>query len=426
MSETLKIDRIGHMGDGLAESDGRTIAVRFAAPGDLIEPDGEGGWRLSEYGANRAEPPCRHFEVCGGCSLQHVSQGAYLAAKRDWVVEGLARQGLTGIDVREVLPVGAGARRRAAFSVKWEGARAALGFHEARGARVVPVEMCPVLNPALVGVLPALGELSARFVRRGDDARVLLALLDNGIDVAFESSDAGPRAPVDHAVTEELRRLRIIRLAWNGEVLSETERPVLTFSGRSVMPPPGAFFQATAEAEVALSLGVVTHLAEAHRIADLYAGLGTFTFALAQAGHSEISAFEGDEGAVRSLTNVARTGEGSGVTGQVRDLARRPLTMKELDRFDGAVLNPPRGGAETQAANLAQSSVSRVAYVSCNPATFARDARRLVDGGLALDFVQPVDQFLWSAQLELVAGFSRAPQKKKRPFHPRRKRSSVS
>lgn len=396
------IERIGHLGDGIALTPAGQAHVPLTAPGDRVAREG-GAWKLIAEGPHRSAPPCRHFGVCGGCSLQHVAGDAYRAAKREWVIAALARQGLKP-RVAPLVPVPPASRRRASFAMSLKREGAAIGFQERRTRNIVGVPGCQVLRPRILDALPAIAEFAATRLRAKAPASAVVTETETGLDVAI----SGQAAPA--ATAGEIARAReagIARLTWNGEALLQLAAPRMTLSGVAVEVPPGAFVQATAEAEAVLVAAVEEALAGSRRVADFYAGLGPFTFALSR--RAQVSAFEGDAAAIASLEKAARGATGlRPIAAERRDLARRPVLEKELAGFDAAVLDPPRGGAEAQARRLARSKVARIAYVSCDPASFARDARILVEGGYTLRSVAPVDQFLWSHHVELVGVFARA------------------
>jgi 23S rRNA (uracil1939-C5)-methyltransferase len=402
----LDIERVGARGDGIGESEGKPVFVAFAAPGDRVrvrlgERRGDGiAAELVEVvvaGAARATPACRHFGACGGCAFQHLAPAAYAEAKRRLVVDALARHGLGGVVVAPLRVLPAGTRRRTRFAVR----RRRVGFQARASHEVVALSECAVLAPEIVRLLPRLAAL------RGN-AGYTVTLADSGLDVVAERE-----TPPDLAALETLgvfaAAADLARLSWRQEgepVPVAQRRPVrVTFGGVAVDLPADAFLQATQEAEAALTGLVLAGTAGAARVADLFAGIGTFSFPLA--AHARVDAVEGAAAALGALrTAAARAGLRRLATEQ-RDLARRPLEPAELAPYDAVVFDPPRAGAAAQAAMLARSRVARVVAVSCNPATFARDAATLVGGGYRLGEVTPVDQFVWSAHVELVAVFTR-------------------
>ena len=347
---------------------------------------------------------CRHFGVCGGCTAQDLTQPDYLAWKRSLVVDALAQHALdTGV-VAELVSVAPGTRRIARF-----GARdGVVGFTERASHTLVDVLECKVLRPELVAVLAVLRELAPKGV-----ADIPVVLGETGLDVVLRTANE-PEAARRQNMAMLAARAGFARLSWQRagadrrHVASAPEpiaalRPVrMSFSGVAVDLPPSAFLQPTAEGEALLVREVTAALGGAKRVADLYSGCGPFSFALG----GGVRAFEGDAAMVAALNAAARRAERN-IAAELRDLVRRPLQAQELDRFDGIVLDPPRAGAIAQAKEIAKSKVPIVAYVSCNPQSFARDARLLVDGGYRMERVVPLDQFLWSPHVELVAVFRR-------------------
>ena len=383
--------RIAARGEGVTE-DGRQIA--FAVPGDTVDEQG-----AVAPGPHHQLPPCRHFPECGGCQLQHVDDAAYRDYLIDRVIGALAAQGLS-TEVCEPHLSPPHTRRRASLRAERRGKKVLLGFNEGKSNRIVDLYECHVLLPELFGMLTPLRILFATLLKDGERASVQLTRCDQGIDVTLDMVPDGlvaNEAIQAFAAEQNLARLSIDdgygpQLRWQPEVVT------ITLGGVPVALPEGAFLQATADGEAALVAGAAEALVGSQRIADLFAGLGTFALSLPNAKF----AVEGSRDAATSLLATRR------VQVAHRDLFRRPLTAEELAPFDGVVLDPPRAGAIEQVRLLASSPVARVAYVSCNPATFARDAATLVSGGYRLDWIRPVGQFRWSTHVELVGAFSRA------------------
>ncbi len=423
----VTIARLGAQGDGVAATDaGTPFHVALAAPGDrlLVRPVAGGRGAASraviierlEDGPDRQAPPCPHFGACGGCSVQHVADAPYAEWKRGLVIEALARRGLTTATVEALVRCAPGTRRRVRFQA-WRGPRGvALGFFGARSRRVVDIESCAVLAPPLQELLAPVRALLGGLAPLRAPADAAATLCDNGIDLtlglASDPDLAARERLVDFAATHDLARLSW-RTAQAGpgaepaEPVVARRAPLVDFGEVGVHPPPDAFVQPTQAGEAALRGQVESALAGAARVADLYAGCGAFGLGLAARG-AAVAALDIAAGPIAALRAAARAGGfGERVTAEARDIVRRPLSAEELARFDGVVLDPPRAGADAQARALAGSTVSAVAYVSCNPASFARDARTLADGGLRLVRVTPVDQFPWTAHLELVGEFRR-------------------
>lgn len=345
---------------------------------------------------------CRHFGICGGCA--HQGRADYRAFKRALVVDALARHGIEA-PVEEVVEVPPATRRRATFkALKGEGG-VALGFMAARSHDIVDLKECLVLTPPLIALVPHLREMLAALLREDEAAELRLADTDTGIDLSLRwqrNSDA--------ATVAELARwaakLKLARVARHGETLVELARPSVRLGKADVLVPSEAFLQPTREGEAALQAFVLSALSGAKSVADLFAGCGTF--ALALAGRARVHAVELEGAMLEALADAARATSGlKPITVEKRNLFRRPLSENELSVFDAIVLDPPRAGALAQVHALARSKVKRVAYVSCDAETFARDARILIDGGARLTRVLPVDQFLWSSHIELAASFER-------------------
>ena len=416
------ITAIGARGDGVAMWAGERVFVPLTVPGDRVrvclEPrqaDGRRGRVTAwlERGHEVIEPACSHFGVCGGCTLQHVSAGAYIAWKREQVAAALIRAGFSTEPSLEVRPTSPGSRRRATFTVMRHRGVLLAGFTRRLSHRLIDLEGCPVLAPELVALLPQLRVALACVLPEGGHAEVAVTRLDDGLDVVLTgppSLTLGNR----EALAAFAETADVGRLSWQPESRAPIEpvaarRPMrVRFGGTAVMVPPGTFLQASAEGEAALVAAVVAGVGEAATVADLYAGCGTFSLPLAvgvRGGGRRVYAVDGNGPALAALARAARGVPG--ILAECRDLGREPLTVAELARFDAVVFDPPRAGAAAQASALAASAVPVVVAVSCNPATFARDARLLAEGGFRLASVVAVDQFLWSAHVELVAVFRR-------------------
>lgn len=418
----VTVARLGAQGDGIAEDAtlGR-LYIPLAAPGDrlVVVPGAtRGDGRVARIEAvlapspDRADPACRHFGTCGGCALQHVAAPAIAAGKRALLVDALARKGLEDVPVSETVSIPPGSRRRARLAVRRTKGSAILGFNERQGARVVDLGECPVLEPALAEMLPALRRLVAD-----------LKSLGAGGDLHIQSSETGadllilPDKPADPGLAEREALAAfadahgLARISWTPEPgampepVAARDAPRIRFAGIAIEPPPGAFLQPSLAGERAITAAVAAAVGPADRVADLYAGCGSIGLSLAAAGKAVHAA----EGLSDHVTAFRKAGGAAGlrVSAEVRDLAAQPLTAVELQRFDAVVFDPPRAGAADQARALAESSVPRIAAVSCNPATLARDLSILVDGGYRVLAATPIDQFPWSGHLEAVALLAR-------------------
>ena len=400
-SSKIAITRLGHQGDGIG--DGPVYAPR-TLPGEVVSGL-LSGTQLSDVrivtpSDFRVTPPCRHYKSCGGCQLQHASDD-FVA---DWKV-GIVRAALEshGLEpeFRALVTSAAQSRRRATLAVRRTKKAAMSGFHGRASGVITPVPECQLVHPDILAAGPLAEELATMGASRKGALAVTLTVSDEGLDVAV----AGGKpldGPLRQTLAQVAQRHRIARLSWDGEVIAMAASPKQKFGTANVTPPPGAFLQATIEGEAALVSAVCEIAIGSGQIADLFAGCGTFSLPLAQMG--EVMAVEGDSAMMRALDLGWRGSTGlKPITTVTRDLFRRPLLRDELAKFETVVLDPPRAGAAAQVAELARGDVGRIAYVSCNPVTFARDAKTLIDAGYSLDWVQVVDQFRWSVHIELVA-----------------------
>lgn len=405
----VTIDRLGHLGHGIARSlDSGPIYVPGTLPGEVVEGTLRGDRLLDPKivtpSVNRVKPPCRHARACGGCQLQHASDPFVAGWKQEVVENALAGQGLTA----EFLPLvtsPARSRRRATLSARRTKGGVLMGFHARASDTIAEIPDCQLLHPAILAAFPGLQALVMAGGSRTTELSLQVTLTRGGPDVVVTGGK-----PLDADLRLDLARLvethGFSRLTWDGETVALRDRPALTMGTATVVPPAGAFLQATAEGEAALLAAVRKALGPQKRIVDLFSGVGTFTLPLAQ--EMEVHAVEGDAAMTKALDLAARnTPNLHRISTETRDLFRRPLEPDELKPFTGAVIDPPRAGAEAQTDRLAQSIVPVIAAVSCNPVTFARDARALTAAGYRLDWVQVIDQFRWSTHIELVARFSR-------------------
>ncbi len=414
----VEIEQIGDRGDGVGEG---PVYVPFTAPGDRARISLGGRRRgggvagelidLVEASAIRAEPPCPHFGVCGGCALQHVNDGFYRDWKRQRVATALARRGLADVPIAPLARIPAGTRRRANLvAMRRRDGTVRLGYHGRASQRVIDVEACPVLAPALVGLLGPLRWLFASLLVPGTRGGAMVTATDGGADVMIEADlelDLAARETLaGFAAATDLARLTVRQPKSDFVDPIVLRQPAtIAFAGVTVDLPPGGFLQASPAAERLLVAEVTAAAEGARRIADLFAGCGTFSFALAR--RARVHAVERQAAsvdAIRGAVNRTRLGH---MTVARRDLFDRPLDTATLNGFDAVVFDPPRAGARAQCRELAASAVPVVIGVSCDPGTFARDARILVDGGYRLVRVLPVDQFLWSPHVELVGVFRR-------------------
>jgi 23S rRNA (uracil1939-C5)-methyltransferase len=408
----VEIAALGGQGDGMS-ADG-ALFVPYTLPGDRVAARRIGPhhalpveWRVRASG--HAVPACAHFGTCGGCALQHLAEAEYAAWKVAQLERALAHRGFDAVALAPLVRAAPGMRRRADLGVA-RGDTVEIGFHAFKSRTLVDMRVCPVLMPAIVNLLPALRELFAILMPPDRTADALITVSETGRDLLIgrvhDLDQTRREAIAAFARCHDLARIAWRRAAETPETIVQLRPPRVTFGGVAVDVPPAAFLQATVEGERAIVAEATDACQGARRIADLYAGLGTLSFPL---GHrARVHAVEGMAALVGALEATARRAGLSGrITAETRDLARRPLRAAELDAFDAVVFDPPRDGAAAQAAEIARSRVKTVVAVSCNPSTFARDARVLADGGYRFERITPIDQFLWSPHLELVAVFQR-------------------
>jgi len=390
------IVRVAARGEG-ATADGRHAAL--AAPGDTLNADGS-----VTPGPHHQIPPCRHFPTCGGCQLQHLDDASYAAFITDRIAGALAAHELE-TDIRAPIISPPKTRRRASLHAEAKGGRIRLGFAEAGSHAIVDIQECHILAPELFALVAPLRKLLARLGLKRRRADIQMTSCDQGVELLIGASFDGLEAA--EAIIAFCQQHKVARFATDDGMGPETRwepDPVTITLGDVAVPfPAGSFLQATRDGEAALIAAVREAVGQAGTIADLFAGLGTFALSLAPA---RVYAAEAGRDAIMSLKSAAGRA-GRQVFADHRDLYRRPLTVEELGRFGAVVLDPPRAGARDQAAGLAHVTTPVIAYVSCNPSSFARDAQMICEGGYRLDWVQPVGQFRWSTHVELAARFSR-------------------
>ena len=407
----FRIEQVGGEGDGVAPG---PVFVPFALPGETVLAAGGGERRelveVLTVSPQRTDPPCPHFFACGGCALQHWAHEPYLAWKVARLAGTLGKERLE----TEILPAYAeapGARRRVALHARRGSREAArLGYKIRRSWDLVDIAVCPIADSRIQAAIPQLKRLAAPLFEHPKSAPTLhVTATDTGLDVdisGVERRSGGLSADARMVLAARAAEAGFARVTLDGEMAYGERTPEVQLGPARVRLPPGAFLQATPGAEAAMAAFVAESAAGATRIADLYCGVGTFTFRLAEVAPVQAADFAADS--VQALLVALATAPGlKGVSAEARDLVRRPVLAEELKKVDVAVFDPPRAGAAEQTAELARSKVARVVAVSCNPATFVRDARRLVDAGFRLERLLPVDQFLWSPHIELCAVFQR-------------------
>lgn len=403
----VTIERLGHLGDAIAQTEAGPIFVAQVLPGEVVEGELKGdkllNARIVTPSADRVRPPCSHARSCGGCLMQHATDDFVAAWKTEVVRSALAGQGLD-VPLRPILTSPPKSRRRATLAGRRTKSGAMIGFHARGSDALVAVPNCQLLHPDLMAAFPALETL----VLTGGSRKTELALTITRSLAGPDVSVTGGK-PLDGQLRLELARVAeahgLARLTWDGEGVALRTAPMQAMGRAMVAPPPGAFLQATEQGQADLLAAVQDAVGGAKRITDLFAGSGTFALPLSE--QAEVHAVEGDAAMIAALDKGWRQAEGlKRITSETRDLFRRPLEPDEFKNVQAVVIDPPRAGAEAQTKTLAGSKVPVIAYVSCNPVTFARDAKTLISAGYRLDWVQPVDQFRWSSHVELAARFS--------------------
>lgn len=400
----FQIQRLGHQGDGIAEG---PLFAPLTLPGETVTGQIDGTQltdvRVVTPSEHRVKAPCRHFKSCGGCGLQHASDAFVADWKVDIVRQALAAQGIV-TEFRPILTSPAKSRRRAAISARRTKKGAMAGFHQRASDVIVEIPDCRVLHPDLMPALDVAKELAMIGASRKGELSVTATLSREGLDIAVTGGKPLD-GPFQAQLGQEAQRLGLARLAWDDEVIATCYPPRQRFGKADVTPPPGAFLQATEHGEAALLGSVKEIVGEASKVADLFAGCGTFSLPLAET--AEVHAVEGLRAMMKALDAGWRQAKGlKRVTTETRDLFRNPFIAQDL-RYDAVVIDPPRAGAEAQSLELAKSKVPTIAFVSCNPISFARDAAILIRGDYRLEWVQVVDQFRWSSHIEVVGKFSR-------------------
>lgn len=396
----VTITRLNAAGLGIGD-DGR--AYPRTLPGEVIDA-GSGSARIETPVPERVSPPCRHFKSCGGCALQHGAD-AFVADWKTSVIEaGLAARGLT-TTMRQIQTSPPHARRRAVLHGKRTKSGAMIGFHARASDLLIDVPDCQLLHPKIKDAFPALEALTVLAASRKGELDLAICTSKNGLDLDIRGAK-----PVDPGMITSIAHVAetfgFARIAVEGDVIALRAPPLQMFGTIGVVPPPGAFLQATQHGQDALIAAVQEAVGPSERVTDLFAGCGTFALPLSRT--AEVWALEGAEDLIEALDHAWRQAEGTHMLKSTRrDLFRRPVLAQELKGYEAAIIDPPRAGAEAQHIELAASAIKRVAAVSCNPVTFARDAEILVRAGFRLDWVQPVDQFRWSSHIELAAQFTR-------------------
>jgi 23S rRNA (uracil1939-C5)-methyltransferase len=418
MTVELTIDHIGAGGDGVAELDGKSYYIPFSAPGDtllasVVEERGGGMLATIEDiltpGPERIKPACRHFGTCGGCALQHLTPDFTASWKRQRITQCLSLAGIEQAEVLETITSPPASRRRVEFIASKRKKGVMIGFHLRRSHQIFDVGDCPVIDPALLALVKPLRALLPPLLPRNSEAKIMATVTENGPDLmitAEKELDLETREALATFTEEQ----KLARIAWRQsakdipEVISARLPAEVRLNDVPVALPPGSFLQASKAGEMALADFACDALKDARNITDLFAGVGSFTFPLAT--HARVHAVEGDAELTNSLQAAANRAI-LPVTSETRDLFHRPLLAEELNVYDGLVFDPPRAGAKAAAEEIAKSEIPTVVAISCNPVTFARDVKTLIDGGYSLGQVLPVDQFLFSPHIEMAAVLKR-------------------
>jgi 23S rRNA (uracil1939-C5)-methyltransferase len=413
VGERLTIDHVGHFGDGVAFADGQTLYVPYTLGGETVEvapapgphPDRRRLLQVEHASPERIAPFCPHFGTCGGCAIQHWEGGRYRAWKRELVVATLA-QAKIACDVHPLIDAHGLGRRRITLHARM-GTHDVLkvGFSAPNSHDIIPVDRCPILDPGLSGALDAAWAIAEPLKPTGKPLDIQFTATNSGLDVDVRGSGPLPTAMIS-TLSRVAEQHQLARLTRHGEMVLMRAPPTITIGAAQVALPPGSFLQATVAGEGALAALVLDHCRRGKHVADLFCGVGPF--ALRLAARSRVAAFDSDAAAVTALHKAATSTSGlKPIKAETRDLFRRPLVPQELRDYDTVVFDPPRQGAQAQAQQLAASKIPVAVAVSCNVATFVRDARILIDGGYTIEGVTPVDQFRHTPHVELVARFKR-------------------
>jgi 23S rRNA (uracil1939-C5)-methyltransferase len=412
VTERIAITRIGHRGDGVADTPDGPVYVSFALPGETVEverfpghPDRRQLLRVETASADRVAPICPHFGTCGGCAVQHWTEARYRTWKRDILLRALAQAGIDA-PVDDLVDAHGDGRRRIVLHAR-RGTHDVLevGFSAARAHNVVAIDRCPILAPGLGGAIEVAWAIAEVLEGTGKPLDIQATATDAGLDIDVRGSGLLTAAH-SAALARIAEAHRLVRVTRHGELVAQRSAPTVRMGKAIVALPPGAFLQATEAGEAALTQRAVSHCDGARTIADLFCGVGPFALRLAE--RAKVTAVDDDASAIAALKRAAAATSGlKPVEAEARDLFRRPLLTSELARFDAVVFDPPRQGAEAQARALAESKAPRVVAVSCNPATFARDASHLLGGGYKLTALTPIDQFRYSFHVEIVARFEK-------------------
>ncbi|MDB4245332.1 class I SAM-dependent RNA methyltransferase, partial [Amylibacter sp.] len=380
----------------------------FTLPGEHIEGNVENGRvnspKIIKPVSDRIKPACKHFKSCGGCSLQHASDTVISDWKIRKTQDALSQVNLHP-EFRPIINSKAGSRRRATFAAKRTKKGALVGFHGRASDVIIEISECPISDPILLSGMPAFSQFAILGSSRKAVLRISATVSGNSLDVKIDNGKKLSATEISK-FAQICNQFKILRLMWNDDVIAQSNPPSQKMGLADVIPPSGAFLQATKSGEAALIKTVLEIIGPSKRVVDLFAGCGTF--ALPISSKATVHALEGDANMIAALDSGWRAAGGlHDIKSETRDLFRRPLMPDEFKKIDAIVIDPPRAGAVSQVVEIAKANVGRIAFVSCNPATFARDASILCNNGYNLDWVQVIDQFLWNPHIELVAQFTK-------------------
>ena len=404
----FEIKQVSIQGDGIADGSDGPIYVPFALTGELVEGEVVGNRitapRIVTPSSDRVKAPCPHFKSCGGCALQHASDAFLADWKTNVVRNALAAHGLVAT-FRPIITSPAQSRRRATFAAQRTKKGVMIGFHGRASNTIVAIPSCKLLHSEIMAAMPAMETLTKIGASRKTVISISITQSTSGSDIAINGAKEAD-GPMMVELGMLVEKFKLSRLSWNGEIVAMREPPVQTFGEVRVTPPVSAFLQATESGQTALTEAVSEAVGDAKHIIDLFAGCGTFSLPLAS--RANVLAVEGEQSLLTALDAGWRLGKGLRTVSTLkRDLFRNPMLPEDLRKFDAVVIDPPRAGAKNQCEALTDTNIPRIAFVSCNPVTFARDAKILVKSGYAIDWVQVVDQFRWSSHVELVASFTK-------------------
>ena len=407
MSEYI-VDRLGQLGDGIIDTPNGEIFAPFTLPGEHIEGNVKNGRvnspKIIKPVSDRIKPACKHFKSCGGCSLQHASDTVISDWKIRKTQDALSQVNLHP-EFRPIINSKAGSRRRATFAAKRTKKGALVGFHGRASDVIIEISECPISDPILLSGMPAFSQFAILGSSRKAVLRISATVSGNSLDVKIDNGKKLSATEISK-FAQICNQFKILRLMWNDDVIAQSNPPSQKMGLADVIPPSGAFLQATKSGEAALIKTVLEIIGPSKRVVDLFAGCGTF--ALPISSKATVHALEGDANMIAALDSGWRAAGGlHDIKSETRDLFRRPLMPDEFKKIDAIVIDPPRAGAVSQVVEIAKANVGRIAFVSCNPATFARDASILCNNGYNLDWVQVIDQFLWNPHIELVAQFTK-------------------